>query len=80
VQAYQGGLASDDDDDEPEASTSQVAMEADQAKDDDEEEDAPIVRNKRSIGIRDIEDQVRMMARQNREREEAMEVSFISLS
>lgn len=75
VQAYQGGLASDDDDDEAEASQDQVPLEDDQAKDDDEEEDAPIVRNRRSIGIRDIEDQVRMIARQNREREEAMQVS-----
>ncbi|KAI5455201.1 hypothetical protein NCC49_000017 [Naganishia albida] len=79
VQAYQGGLASDDDDDEAEASQDQVPLEDDQAKDDDEEEDAPIVRNRRSIGIRDIEDQVRMIARQNREREEAMQNEPIEL-
>jgi hypothetical protein len=76
VQAYQGGLASDDSDDEPEASQDQVPQEDGQTKDDDEAEDAPIVRNQRSIGIRHIEDQVRIMARRNREQEEAMQVSF----
>lgn len=75
MQAYQGGLASDDSDNEPEASQDQVSQEDGQTKDDDEAEDAPIVRNQRSIGIRDIEDQVRIMARRNREQEEAMQVS-----
>jgi hypothetical protein len=75
VDAYQVGIASDDSDDDVEFSQEQPSMEEQDAKDDDEAEDAPIVRNKRPIGIREIEDQVRMFAQQNREREQAMQVS-----
>jgi hypothetical protein len=74
VDAYQVGIASDDSDDDVEFSQEQLPVEEQDAKDDDEAEDAPIVRNKRPIAIREIEDQVRMLAQQNREREEAMQV------
>jgi hypothetical protein len=75
VQAYQGGLASDDSDDDMEPDQSQPIPEGEQAKDDDEAEDAPTIRNSKPMAIREIEDQVRRLARQTREREEALEVS-----
>lgn len=76
MQAYQGGLASDDSDDEVELSQEQPLPEEQNAGDDDEAEDVPIIRNKRQIGIREIEEQVRMLAKQNREREEEIQVGL----
>ncbi|KAJ9093705.1 hypothetical protein QFC21_006301 [Naganishia friedmannii] len=78
VQAYQGGLASDDSDDDMDADQSQPMPEGEQGKDDDEAEDAPTIRNSKPMAIREIEDQVRRLARQTREREEALEVGFVT--
>lgn len=74
MQAYQGGLESDHSDDEMEPSQDQPIPQDENAEDDDEAEDVPTIRNKRPIGIREIEDQVRLLAQQNRDREHAKQV------
>ncbi|KAJ9123030.1 hypothetical protein QFC22_001219 [Naganishia vaughanmartiniae] len=79
VQAYQGGLASDDSDDDMEADQSQPMPEDERGKDDDEAEDAPTIRNSKPMAIREIESQVRRLARQTREREEALDDEPIDL-